>query len=159
MMDLVRPERFELPTSCFVGQASWANSMILQHGWQPKSPLRHALDTQVVPKWYSPPDHLCGMQGVKLPPPSSFHFLDAGRTSASACGRCKHVEPAHGRNKLVCRTDVVYPSSALQGSFLSKRPDEGRKKPKTRGFPGKLAIRQGQAHPPRRPMKNSFDGS
>jgi hypothetical protein len=40
------------------GQAGAANSLILQHGWQPKRPFRHALDTQVVPNWYSLFDHL-----------------------------------------------------------------------------------------------------
>jgi hypothetical protein len=30
---LVRPERFELPTPCFVGKQNWSNSVILRHGW------------------------------------------------------------------------------------------------------------------------------
>ena len=55
---MVRPERFELPTPCFVGQVSWANSMILQHGWHRKGTFRHPRDTEVVPNWYSLFDHL-----------------------------------------------------------------------------------------------------
>ena len=55
---MVRPERFELPAPCFVGQVSWGISLILQHGWQPKMTFRHPQNGQVVPKWYSHPDHL-----------------------------------------------------------------------------------------------------
>jgi hypothetical protein len=36
----------------------WANSVILQHGWQPKSTFRHPADIEVVPNWYSFFDHL-----------------------------------------------------------------------------------------------------
>ena len=55
---MVRPERFELPAPCFVGQLGWANSVILQHGWQQKSTFRHPADIEVVPNWYSLFDHL-----------------------------------------------------------------------------------------------------
>jgi hypothetical protein len=50
---MVRPERFELPTPCFVGKTRSANSLNMRHGWQRKSTLRHAQDIQVVLKWYA----------------------------------------------------------------------------------------------------------
>src|SRR5438034_3271469 len=43
-------------------QVSWANSVILQHGWQPKGLFRHAQHTGVVPNWYSLLDPLRNLQ-------------------------------------------------------------------------------------------------
>ena len=37
---------------------SWANSVILQHGWQLTGTFRHAQHTEVVLNWYSFFDHL-----------------------------------------------------------------------------------------------------
>ena len=41
---------------------SWANSVILQHGWQPKGLFRHAQHTGVVLNWYSLLDPLRNLQ-------------------------------------------------------------------------------------------------
>jgi hypothetical protein len=65
---VVRPERFELPTPCFVGNVSRANSLILQHGWQPTGTFRHAGNIEVVPNWYSIFDHLLKVLSVYLQP-------------------------------------------------------------------------------------------
>ena len=61
---MVLPGGFEQPTPCFVGKASWANSVILRHGWQPTGTFTHAVDTEVVPNWYSFFDHLRKVRSV-----------------------------------------------------------------------------------------------
>jgi len=62
--ELVGAPGFKPATSCARGKASWANSLILRHGWQPKRTFRHAWNAQVVPKWYSNLDHLRNVLSV-----------------------------------------------------------------------------------------------
>jgi hypothetical protein len=76
--------RIELPTSWLQNMFGKAISLILRHGWQPKSMQKHVRNAQVVPVLYS---------FERLPLPASVHFRGRPEGTKPGSVSCNDARP------------------------------------------------------------------